>query len=201
MIQKYIPYGKQQITSEDIAKVAQVLEEDWITSGPKVTEFEEAVARYCQATYGVAVTSGTAALDIAIQTLALPPGSEIITTPFTFIATVNSILFNNCVPILADIEPNTYNIDPASIRKKITKNTKAIIPVHHLGHPCEMDEINKIARENNIKIIGDCALATGSEYKRKRVGKHGFRARMKTRSGRNIIKRRRLKGRHASAVK
>jgi len=170
MIQKYIPYGKQQITSEDIAKVAQVLEEDWITSGPKVTEFEEAVARYCQATYGVAVTSGTAALDIAIQTLALPPGSEIITTPFTFIATVNSILFNNCVPILADIEPDTYNIDPASIRKKITKNTKAILYVNYAGQPCNIEELQKIAREHHLFLVEDSAQALGAEYNHTKIG-------------------------------
>ncbi|MBI2145809.1 DegT/DnrJ/EryC1/StrS family aminotransferase [Candidatus Woesearchaeota archaeon] len=167
---EYIPYGKQAIAADDIRAVATVLESDWITTGPKVKEFEEAVARYCNATYGIAVSSGTAALDMAIQALGLAPGSEIITTPFTFIATINSILFNNCIPVLADIDSETYNINPASVRKKITPKTKALLYVNYAGQPCNIEELQKIAQEHRLFLIEDSAQALGAEYNDQKIG-------------------------------
>lgn len=117
---KFIPYGHQWIDEEDIEEVVEVLKCDWITTGPKIAEFENALCKYIGCNYAVAVSSGTSALDIAVQTLNLPRGSEIITTPFTFVATSNAILYNNLKPIFADIEKETRNINPNEIRKKIT---------------------------------------------------------------------------------
>jgi len=167
---RFIPYGKHSVSSEDLKEVNDVLSSDWIISGPKVAEFEDAVAKYCGVKYGIAVSSGTAALDIAIQALNLPAGSEIITTPFTFIATINSILFNNLTPILVDILPDTYNIDPQSIRKKITANTRAILYVNYAGQPCDIKNIQQIAREHNLFLIEDSAQALGAEYNGRKIG-------------------------------
>ncbi|MBU1165636.1 UDP-4-amino-4,6-dideoxy-N-acetyl-beta-L-altrosamine transaminase [Candidatus Micrarchaeota archaeon] len=165
-----IPYGKQEIDQSDIDAVIQTLKGDWITSGPKIDEFEKAIAEYVGAKHAVAVNSGTSALDIAVGALELPEGSEIITTPFTFVATSNCILYNGCKPIFADIDLKTYNIDPDEIRKKITKKTKAIIYVDYAGQPCDIDEIREIAQEHDLKLIEDAAHAIGAEYKGKKVG-------------------------------
>ncbi|MFH2021077.1 MAG: UDP-4-amino-4,6-dideoxy-N-acetyl-beta-L-altrosamine transaminase [archaeon] len=165
-----IPYGKQEINKDDIDAVIKTLKADWITSGPKVDEFEKAIASYVKADHAIAVNSGTSALDIAVGALELPKGSEIITTPFTFVATSNCILYNECKPVFADINPKTYNIDTDQIRKKITKKTKAIIYVDYAGQPCDIDEIGEIAQENDLKLIEDAAHAIGAEYKGKRVG-------------------------------
>lgn len=165
-----IPYGKQNIDDEDINAVVEVLKSDWITTGPKVEEFEKAIANYVDAKYAVAVNSGTSALDIAVGALELPEGSEIITTPFTFVASSNCILYNNCKPVFADINPKTYNIDPEQIRKKITDKTKAILYVDYAGQPCDIDEIKEIAEDNNLHLIEDAAHAIGAEYKGQRIG-------------------------------
>ncbi len=167
---KYIPYGKQSIDEEDIKSVIDVLKSEWITTGPKVEEFERALASYVGAKHAVAVNSGTSALDIAVGALELPVGSEIITTPFTFIASSNCILYNNCKPIFVDIKPDTYNIDPQEITKRITDKTKAIIYVDYAGQPCDIDEIREIAEEHSLRLIEDAAHAIGAEYKGKRVG-------------------------------
>lgn len=167
---EFIPYGKQAIFSEDREEVTKILQGDWITTGPKVKEFEQAVAAHCQVLQGVAVSNGTAALDLAIQALELPPQSEIITTPFTFIATINAILFNNHVPVLADIKPDTYNLNPDSIRQKITSKTKAIVYVNYAGQPCSITELQKIAQEHQLYLIEDSAQALGATYKNKPIG-------------------------------
>lgn len=167
---KQIPYGKQLISEEDIQEVTKALRGEWITGGPKVKEFEDTVASFCQASFGIAVSNGTAALDIAVQALELPPGSEIITTPLTFIATINSILFNGHVPVLADIRPDTYNIDPASVERKITPRTKAIIVVDYAGQPCDMEELKAITQRHNLFLIEDAAQSLGAEYQGKKVG-------------------------------
>ena len=119
---KFIPYGHQWIDEEDIKEVVAVLKSDWITTGPKIAEFEEALCRYISTKYVVAVNSGTSALDIAVQTLNLPAGAEVITTPFTFVATSNAVLYNNLKPVFADIEKETRNINPEEIRKKNRQN-------------------------------------------------------------------------------
>ncbi len=133
-------------------------------------EFEKKFAEYIGCKYAISVSSGTAALHLSLKSFDIKKGDEVITTPITWVATSNSILLCEGKPVFADIDKDTLNISVESIKERITNKTKAIIPVHHLGHPCEMDEINKIAKENNIKILGDCALAIGSEYKGKRIG-------------------------------
>ena len=170
MSQKPIPYGFQTIEPDDINAVIEVLKSDYLTTGPKVAEFEAALANYVSAKYCVVVNSGTAALDIAVGALELPGGSEIITSPFTFAASANCALYNGCVPVFADINPQTYNIDPEQIRKKITKKTRAIIYVDYAGHPCDIKEIKEIAEKHDLFVIEDACHALGAEYFGKRVG-------------------------------
>lgn len=166
----YIPYAAQCIDEEDIKAVTQVLCSDYLTTGPKAAEFEEAVAQYVNADYGVAVANGTAALHIACMAVGLKEGDEVITTPMTFAASVNCILYCGAKPVFADIDPVTYNISPDSIRRCITKRTKAIIAVHYTGQPCDMDEIGKIAGEYDLVVIEDGAHGLGAEYKGKKIG-------------------------------
>ena len=167
---KFIPYGHQWIDEEDIKEVVNALKSDWITTGPKVKEFEDKICKYIGCKYGAAVNSGTSALDISVQTLDLPPGSEIITTPFTFVATSNTILYNNLTPIFADIEKETRNINSEEIRKKITEKTKAIIYTDYAGQPCDIKEIKEIADEHDLYLIEDACHALGAEYRNKKTG-------------------------------
>jgi UDP-4-amino-4,6-dideoxy-N-acetyl-beta-L-altrosamine transaminase len=165
-----IPYGRQDISDDDVDAVVEVLRSDRLTTGSKVAEFEKAISDYVSAKHCAAVNSGTSALDIAVASLGLPAGSEIITTPFTFAASSNCILYNNCKPVFADIDPKTYNIDPAQIRKKITSKTKAIIYVDYAGQPCDIKEIKEIAEERGLALIEDACHALGAEYGGKKVG-------------------------------
>ena len=166
----FIPYGTQWIDDDDINEVVKVLRSDWITTGPKIKEFEDALCSYIGCRYCVAVNSGTSALDIAVQSLNLPEGSEIITTPFTFVATSNAIIYNGLKPVFADICSDTFNIDPEDIRRKITKDTKAIIYVDYAGQPCDIKAIREIADEFGLYLIEDASHAIGAEYEGKMVG-------------------------------
>lgn len=166
----YIPYGHQTITEEDIQAVVGVLRSDYLTTGPAVDDFERKVAAYTGAKYAVAVSNGTAALHIACLAAGIEPGDEVITTPITFAASANCVLYCGGRPVFADIDPDTYNIDPADIERKITSRTKAVIPVHFAGQPCEMDEIHRIAREHGLMVIEDGAHALGAEYKGRKIG-------------------------------
>jgi len=150
---RFIPYGHQSIDDEDIRSVVEVLKSDWLTTGPAVDQFEQDLASYVGARHAVAVNSGTSALDIAVQALDLQKGSEIITTPFTFAATSNAILYNGHIPVFADIDPSTRNIHPDEIRRRITPKTRAIIYVDYAGHPCAIDEIREIAREHDFCLL------------------------------------------------
>lgn len=165
-----IPYGRQTIEDDDINAVIEVLKSDYLTTGPKIAEFEKSVADYVGAKYAVAISNGTSALHAACFAAGIGPGDEVITTPITFAASSNCVLYCGGTPVFADIDPKTYNIDPDDIRKKITDKTKAIIAVHLAGQPCDMDEIHKIAKENNLIVIEDGAHALGSVYKGKKVG-------------------------------
>jgi len=167
---RFIPYGHQSIDDEDIQSVIEVLKGDWLTTGPTVDRFEQELAKYVDARHAVAVNSGTSALDIAVQALALPKGSEIITTPFTFAATGNAILYNGHSPIFADIDPATRNIDPDQIRRRITSRTRAIIYVDYAGHPCAIDEIGDIAQEYDLRLIEDACHALGASYDGRKIG-------------------------------
>ena len=165
-----IHYGHQLIDEDDIEEVVKVMRSDWITTGPKIEEFEGALCEYIGCKYAVVVNSGTSALDIAVQSLGLPAGSDVITTPFTFVATSNAILYNRLKTVFADICPDTFNIDPEEIRKKITKDTKAIIYVDYAGQPCDVDAIREIAYEFDLYLIEDASHAIGAEYEGKKVG-------------------------------
>lgn len=166
----YIPYGKQSIDENDIKAVVDVLKSDFITTGPKIEEFERKVADYVGAKYAVAIANGTAALHAACLAAGIGEGDEVITTPITFAASANCALYCGAAPVFADINKESYNISPADIRRKLTEKTKAIIAVHFTGQPCEMDEIHKIADENNLIVIEDAAHALGADYKGKKIG-------------------------------
>ena len=165
-----IPYGKQTIEQDDIQAVVDVLKSDFLTTGPKIAEFEQTVADYVGAKYAIAISNGTSALHAACFAAGIGPGDEVITTPLTFAASTNCVLYCGGTPVFADVDPKTYNIDPEDIRRKITDRTKAIIAVHLAGQPCDMDAIHSIAREHGLIVIEDGAHALGSVYKGKKVG-------------------------------
>ncbi|MBO8129730.1 MAG: UDP-4-amino-4,6-dideoxy-N-acetyl-beta-L-altrosamine transaminase [Peptococcaceae bacterium] len=166
----FLPYARQWVDEEDIQAVNEVLRSDWLTTGPKVPEFEERVAEYVGAKYAVAFSSGTAALHGACFAAGLARGDEAITTPMTFAASANCIRFMGALPVFADIDLKTYNIDPAEIAKNITGDTKVVIPVHYTGQSCDLDAIHKLAREHDLIVIEDAAHALGAAYKGRRIG-------------------------------
>lgn len=164
-----IPIFRPSMGEEEISAVSEVLRSGWIGLGPKTKEFEDAFAKYIGAKYAIALNSCTSALQLALNALNIANG-EVITTPITFISTAHSILYNNLKPIFADVQEDTLNINPKDVERNITEKTRAIIPVHYGGHPCEMDEIKEIAKKHNLYLIEDAAHACGSEYKRRKVG-------------------------------
>lgn len=166
----YIPYGRQTVDEEDIQAVVEVLRSDYLTTGPAIAEFEQKVAEQVGAKYAVAIANGTAALHAACFAAGIQQGDEVITTPITFAASANCVLYCGGTPVFADVKMDTYNIDPEDIRRKITDKTKAILVVHFTGQPCEMDEIHSIAREHHLMVIEDAAHALGADYKGKMVG-------------------------------
>jgi perosamine synthetase len=165
-----IPIAKPLIGQEEIRGVIDVLKSGTIAEGPKVKEFEEAFASYIGTKHAVAVNSGTAALLVALLARGIGPGDEVIVPPFTFIATANAALFAGAKPVFADVEPATFNIDPAEIERKITKKTKAIIPVDLYGHPAKMDEITAIAGRHGLSVIEDACQAHGASLNGRRCG-------------------------------
>jgi perosamine synthetase len=165
-----LPYGHQIIDNDDIEAVVRVLQSDWITTGPKVAEFEEAFAGYVGARYAVSFSSGTAALHAAAYAAGLKPGDEAITSPMTFCATSNCILYQRATPVFADVSSDTLNINPDEIARRITDKTKAIIPVDFAGHPADLKAINEIALDNGLIVIEDACHALGAKYNELRVG-------------------------------
>lgn len=168
-----IPIAKPLIGIEEKNAVMKVLESGVIAEGTKVSEFEKAFAQYIGVNYSVALNSGTAALHLALLAHKIGDGDEVITTPFTFIATANSVLFTGAKPVFVDIEENTFNINPDNINEKITPKTKAIIPVHLFGHPADMKAICEIAEDHNLIIIEDACQAHGAKFDGKYVGSFG----------------------------
>ena len=168
---RLLPYGHQQIDQEDINAVVEVLRSDWITTGPKVAEFEEAFAAYVGSKYAVSFSSGTAALHGASFAAELGPGDEAITTPMTFCATANCVLYQRATPVFADICRDTLNIEPKEIERRITNKTKALLPVDYAGHPADLEEILDLADRHGLVVIEDACHALGAEYKGKRVGR------------------------------
>ncbi len=165
-----IQYGRQWIDKRDITEVAKILGSDFLTQGPTIEKFERKVATYCGVRFAVAFSSGTAALHGACFAAGISSGDEVITTPLTFAASANCILYCGGRPVFADIERKTGLIDPLQIEKKITQRTKAIIPVDYAGQPTNYDEIKKIAKKNNLIIIADAAHSFGAKYKGRKVG-------------------------------
>lgn len=163
-LMNFIPYGKQWLTNDDIDAVVRVLKSDYLTQGPAVVEFEKAICDYTGALYCVAASNATAVLHLAVMALNIEPGKEGITSPNTFVASSNCLVYNGIKPVFADIDPLTYNIEPEEIKKRINENTKVLIPVHFAGRPCDMVKIKAIADEKGLFLIEDAAHAIGSNY-------------------------------------
>ena len=166
----FIPYGRQTIDEDDIAAVVDVLRSDWLTTGPAVERFEADICAYTGAKYGVAVSSGTAALHAAMFALGIGKGDEVIVTPMTFAATANCILYQGGTPVFADVEPDTLLIDPAAVEAAITPRTKAIIGVDYAGQPCDWDALRAIADRYHLALVDDACHALGAVYKGRNVG-------------------------------
>lgn len=173
MKQENIPYCLPSIWDDEISEVVKTLKSDWLTMGPKTIEFERLISEYTGAKYTVAVNSCTAALHLSLIASGVGKGDDVITTPFTFAATGNTIIHAGAKPVFVDIKKDTYNIDPEKIVDAITPKTKAIIPVHYAGQPCDMESIIKIAEDYNLLVIEDAAHAIGAEYNGKRIGTIG----------------------------
>jgi perosamine synthetase len=165
-----IPYGRQWIDEEDIQSVIEVLRSDWLTTGPWVERFEEAAAKFIGAQNAVVVSSGTAALHAAMVAAGIGPGDEVLLPPMTFVATANAVVFQGGRPVFVDVDPGTLLIDPARVEARITPRTKAMIAVDYAGHPCDYDELRKIARRHGLILIADACHAIGAEYKGQKVG-------------------------------
>ena len=168
-----IPIANPIIGDEEIEEVVKVLKSGFIAQGPKVAKFEEEFAKFANAKYAVATSSGTTALHVALLSCGIGKGDEVITTPFSFAATGNSILYTGAKPVFVDIDPDTFNIDPDEIEEAITDKTKAIMPVQLYGQAADMDKISKIAKKHDLFVIEDAAQAHGAMYKGKKVGSLG----------------------------
>jgi perosamine synthetase len=168
--QTLLPYGRQSLDEKDIQAVVEVLKSDWLTTGPKVGEFEERFAAWVGAGYAVSFSSGTAALHGAAFAAGLKPGDEAITTPMTFCATANCVLYQGAAPVFADVTEDTLNLDPLEVSKKLTPRTKAIIAVDYAGHPGDLAALRDLATQNGLLLIEDACHALGAEYAGKRVG-------------------------------
>jgi len=166
-----LSYGRQYIDSEDIAAVADTLNSDFLTCGPKVEAFEAELCQLTGAGYAAAVSNGTAALHVACLAAGIGPGDEVITTPITFAATANAVLYCGGTPVFADIDPETYEIDPLSIESKITHKTKAVIAVDFTGQACDYDAIRAVCRKHGLLLIEDAAHSIGTCYRGIPVGK------------------------------
>jgi dTDP-4-amino-4,6-dideoxygalactose transaminase len=170
---RFLVFGTPAIEDAEIREVVASMESGWLGTGPKVARFENDFKTYKGAPYAAAVNSCTAALHLSMLAAELAPGDEVITTPLTFCATVNAIIHAGGTPVLADVDPVTMNIDPVQVEAKITPKTKAIIPVHFAGRPCDMDALCDIAARYNLKLIEDCAHAIETEYKGRKAGTFG----------------------------
>jgi dTDP-4-amino-4,6-dideoxygalactose transaminase len=168
-----IPISRPWIGPEEKAAVIEVLESGMLAQGPRVAAFEEAFARMTGSRHAIATSSGTTALHLALMAHDVGPGDEVITSPFTFIASVNTILFTGATPVFADIEEGSFNIDPKAIEAAITPRTKALMPVHLYGQMCDMDEITEVARKHGLAIIEDAAQAVGASYSGRQAGTFG----------------------------
>ena len=165
-----LPYGRQTLTETDVAAATEVLRSDWLTTGPKVAEFEEAIADYVGVRHAVSFSSGTAALHAAVLAAGLKPGDEAITTPLTFCATANAVLYGGGTPVFADVRDETLTIDPEEVERRITPRTKALLPVDYAGHPADLDALLALADRHELIVIEDAAHALGAKYRSRMVG-------------------------------
>jgi dTDP-4-amino-4,6-dideoxygalactose transaminase len=166
----FLPFSRPALGEEEVRAVVDCLRSGWITTGPRTREFEEKFAAYAGARHALAVTSGTAGEHLALLALGIGPGDEVVTSPMTWTSTVNIVELVGARPVFADIEPDTHNLDPAKLRGALTERTRAIIPVHFAGLPCDMDAIGAIASERGIPVIEDAAHAAGAAYRERPVG-------------------------------
>ncbi len=170
MRQKTLPYGKHIVEDDDIAAVSEVLRSDWLTCGPRIGEFERAVARFCGAEHAVAVNSGTAALHCAMSALGVGPGDEVIVPPLTFCATANAVVYQGGTPVFADVLPGTLLLDPEVVEARITPKTKGIVAVDYAGQPCDYDRLRRIADRHGLFLAADACHALGAAWKDRPVG-------------------------------
>jgi perosamine synthetase len=167
---RLLPYGQQWLDEDDIQAVVEVLQSDWLTTGPKVGEFERAFAEFVGSREAVAVSNGTAALHAAIYALNIGPGDEVIVTPMTFAASANCVLYQGGAPVFADVDPDTLLLDPAQVVAKITPRTKAIVAVDYAGQPCDYAALQAIADQYGLAIVADACHAIGARYQGRSVG-------------------------------
>lgn len=167
---KILPYGRQCLDEDDVQAVVSVLRSDWLTTGPKVSAFEEAFAAFVGARDAVAVCNGTAALHAAMYAVGIGPGDEVIVPPMTFAATANCVVFQGSTPVFADVEPDTLLLDPGEVEAKITSRTKAIIAVDYAGQPCDYDAVRDIAERHGLTLVADACHALGATYKGRPAG-------------------------------
>ncbi len=170
MAEKYLPYGRQIVDEEDIRAVADVLRSDWLTTGPMVERFEETVCRYVGAPYGVAVSSGTAALHAAMFALGVAPGDEVIVPAMTFAATANCVVYQGAKPVFADVDPATLLLEPDTVEALITPRTKAVIGVDYAGQPCDWEALRQVADRHGLALVADSCHALGATLRGRRVG-------------------------------
>lgn len=170
---KSIPLSSPDITHKEVEVINQVLSTPYLSIGPKIQEFEKKIANYVGTKYAIAVNSGTSGLHLCVKSLNIKDDDEVITTPFSFISSANCMIFERAKPIFVDIDEDTLCMDTSKIEEKITEKTKAILPVHIFGHPCDMEKIMEIAQKYNLWVIEDACEALGAEYKNKKVGTFG----------------------------
>lgn len=170
-----LPVSRPSIGEEELKAVSEVFKTGWLGMGSKVKEFEDGIIKYigAEGRSAVSVNTGTTALHLALDSIGLKPGDEVIVPSMTFVASIQAILMTGAVPVFCEIEENTMNISVQDIRKKLSSKTRAIMPVHYRGQPCDMDEIMAIARENNCMVVEDAAHAFGSRYKGRSIGSFG----------------------------
>lgn len=173
MTDEFLPFARPSISRAAIDEVVACLESGWITTGPRVKKFEEQLKEYLGAPHVLALSSATAGLHIALLALDLKPGDEVITTPLTFAATLNTIVLAGGRPVLVDVEMDTLNVDVARLARAITPRTRAIVPVHFAGLPVDLDPLYALAEKHGVRVIEDAAHAIGSEYKGRRIGAFG----------------------------
>jgi UDP-4-amino-4-deoxy-L-arabinose-oxoglutarate aminotransferase len=170
MRQTFLPFTRPSITEAEIREVSETLRSGWITSGPRVVAFEKAFSAYVSAPFGIAVTSGTAGFHILLQALGIGPGDEVITPSLTWPSPVNMMEFVGARPVFADIDRQTFQLDPASVERVLTPQTKAIVPVHFAGQPCDLDAFQALCQKHNLILIEDAAHAIGTAYRGQRIG-------------------------------